>query len=125
MFKVKLSLEQITVDFEIAPLGGGNELDRRWGFYCMGKNKELMCCRKQTMDPQQNQLCQALLIQHKVEMRSALNMRLIVECYYDIQAGVWKILKRRTDKNVANVFSVYCQTMETLAEGLIVDTLVK
>jgi len=124
MFKVKLSLEQITIDFEIAPLGKENDMDKRWGFYCMHE-KQLLLCREQTMDAAQTQLCDSLLIQYEVERRSKSDLRLIVECYYDSDQGVWKVLKRRTDKNVPNAFSVYCETMETLVQGMVLDALFK
>ena len=122
MLKVKLSLEQITLDFEITPLGKENETDKRWGFYCI-HDRQLLLCREQTMDAAQNQLCDSLLIQYEVERRSKADLRLIVECYYHRGEGIWKVLKRRADKNIPNSFSVYCETMETLVQGMVVDSL--
>ena len=121
MLKVKLAVSQITIDFQLNSMPRGN----LWTFSCMGPNNELLECRRQPLDPEQKKICTDMLVEYEKQRRNRPDLRLIVECCYDAQEGVWIVKKRRTDKNLPNSYSVYCETMETLVQGLVVEKLFK
>lgn len=48
----------------------------------------------------------------------------IVECAYDLQAGEWRYIRQREDKETPNFSSTVIDTMESIAESVLRDELV-
>jgi len=49
----------------------------------------------------------------------------IVECAYDLQAGEWRYIRQREDKETPNFSSTVIDTMESIAESVLRDELVR
>lgn len=49
----------------------------------------------------------------------------IVECAYDVQAGEWRYIRQREDKETPNFSSTVIDTMESIAESVLRDELVR
>ena len=122
--KVKLTDKQLTVDFLLKRLDDENNM---WAFYCADTSGGFLECKRQKITGSQQTLCQTLMRELEMERRgNPMGMNtLIVECYYDRTEGKWCILKRRTDKAKPNVFLVYCDNMEALAQGILLEQLVR
>jgi mRNA-capping enzyme len=47
----------------------------------------------------------------------------IVECAWDGEAGVWRFLRMRTDKQTPNAFHVYEKVMQSIDDNITEDDL--